>query len=246
MGATLDALQRLQAIETQLRSAREQIESKHRSVETHKRKLTTLQRQVTDLHDTIRHAQADADRLDLDRKVRDEHIAKLREALNKSKTNKEYAAILTQLNTDKADAMKYEDEVLTAMTKVDELRKQETELKVQADREQLRGVELDKAVQEIEKKFAGQVRSLESQRDQAADGIPAEVLKLFDRACERHEGEGMALIEQPHPKRAEFICSGCYMSVPLESVNALQSRDAVLPCQNCQRILYLESQAIPV
>src|SRR5512142_1200876 len=105
MGATLDALQRLQAIDNQLRSSREQIENKRRSVEAHRRKAATLQRQLTDAHEAIRRVQAEADRLELERKTQEAHLSKLREALNHSKTNKEYAAILTQLNTDKADAL---------------------------------------------------------------------------------------------------------------------------------------------
>ncbi|GMV96748.1 MAG: hypothetical protein AMXMBFR83_11080 [Phycisphaerae bacterium] len=246
MGATLDALQRLQALETQLRSTREQIESKRRSIEAHGRKTTALTRQISDLHDLIRRAQSEADKLDLERKAREEHLARMREALNRSKTNKEYAAILTQLNTDKADAMKYEDQVLAALTRVDELRKQEADLKAQLEREQARGALLAQAARETEAQFAGQLKALEAQRNQATEGIPREALKLFERACERHEGEGLALIEQPHPKRAEYICSGCYMSVPLESVNALQSRDVILPCHNCQRILYLPSKAVAV
>jgi len=194
----------------------------------------------------MQRAQAEADKLELERKTQEAHIAKLREALNHSKTNKEYAAILTQLNTDKADALKSEDQVLAAMTKVDELKKAEADLKVQLEKEQACLAELEKAAHETEQRLANQLSALENQREEATEGIPAEALRMFERACEHHEGEALAMIEQPHPKRAEFICSGCYMSVPLESINSLQSRDAVLTCQNCSRIMYLESQALAV
>lgn len=246
MGATLEALQHLQSIETQLRSTREQIESKRRNVEAHRRKLATLQRQLADAQDAIRRAQTDADKLELERKTQEEHLTKLREALNRSKTNKEYAAILTQLNTDKADALKFEDQVLAALTQVDEIKKQEAELKAQIEKEQARGAQLEQAARNTEQKLADQLAALEKQREDATENIPAEALRAFERACDYHEGEGMAMIEQPHPKRAEYICGGCYMSVPLESINALQSRDAVLTCPNCSRVLYLESQAIGV
>jgi uncharacterized protein len=246
MGATLDALQRLQTIEIQLRSSREQIDTRLRTVEAHRRKLATLARQATDLHDAIRRAQADADRLDLDRKTQEAHLAKLRETLNRTKTNKEYAAILTQLNTDKADNLKSEDEVLAAMGKVDELKKSAADLEIQIAKEQARAAELEKVARDTEQKLAGQLAGLESQREGASDGIPLDALKLFERACDRHDGEGMAMVEQTHPKRAEFVCSGCYMSVTLESINALQSRDAIITCPNCSRLLYLESQAVAV
>jgi predicted nucleic acid-binding Zn-ribbon protein len=244
MGATLDALQRLQSIELQLRSARDQIESKFRTVDAQRRKIATLQRQATDIRDTIRRTQADADKLELERKAREAHLAKLREALNRSKTNKEYAAVLTQLNTDKADALKFEDQVLSALTKVDDLKKQAAEIDARLQKEQTRVAELEQAARDTEQKLAGS--ALEAQREEATEGIPLEALRLFERACEHHDGEGMAMIEQPHPKRAEYICSGCYMAVTLESINALQSRDAVITCPNCSRILYLESQALTV
>lgn len=246
MGATLDALQRLQSIELQLRSARDQIESKFRTVDAQRRKIATLQRQATDIRDTIRRTQADADKLELERKAHEAHLAKLREALNRSKTNKEYAAVLTQLNTDKADALKFEDQVLSALTKVDDLKKQAAEIDARLQKEQTRVAELEQAARDTEQKLAGQISALEAQREEATEGIPLEALRLFERACEHHDGEGMAMIEQPHPKRAEYICSGCYMAVTLESINALQSRDAVITCPNCSRILYLESQALTV
>lgn len=246
MGATLDALQRLQAIEIQLRSSREQIESKHRTVEAHRRKIATLTRQSADLHEAIRRAQSEADKLELDRKAQEDHLTKLRETLNRTKTNKEYAAILTQLNTDKADALKFEDEVLAALNKVDELKKNAAELKAQLEKEQARAVELERVARETEQRLSGQLAGMEAQREEATEGIPLEALKMFERACERHEGEGMAVVEQTHPKRAEYVCSGCYMSVTLESINALQSRDVIVTCPNCQRLLFLESQAITV
>ena len=69
------------------------------------------------------------------------------------------------------------------------------------------------------------------------------MLSTFQRACERHDGEAMAIVERVHPKRSEYVCSGCNMSVTLEIVNALQSRDEIQTCQICSRILYIESPA---
>ena len=242
MGATLDALHHLQSIEFQLRSVREQIESKQRSIQAHQRRLATIERQMSDLHQQIRQAQSEADKMDLDRKTHEQHVAKLREALNRTKTNKEYAAILTQLNTDKADASRTEDAVLTALTKIDELKKQENEFRAAREKEQARGAELEKAASDVQARLSGKLKELESQRASAAASVPPEALMLFERASEAHEGEGLAAVEQTHPKRAEYICSGCNMSLTLETINALQSKDVVVQCQTCSRILYLNAR----
>ncbi|HOA73655.1 MAG TPA: C4-type zinc ribbon domain-containing protein [Phycisphaerae bacterium] len=241
MGATLDALFRLQKIENQLRSVRGQIESKNRRVTAQLRRINTLEQQLEENRQTIARAQADANNLELQRKTHEAHITKLREALNQAKSNKEYAAILTQLNTDKADALKLEDRVLAGLAKVDELKKKADEIQAQLEKESARLAELKKDVADQEAQLADELKSLEAQREQAAEAVGPENLHAFERACERHEGEAMSAVERVHPRRAEYICTGCHMSVPLERINALQTRDEVQLCPNCLRILCLDA-----
>lgn len=243
MGATLDALHRLQSIENQLRSVRAQIDSRTRRVTGQYRRLATLEQQIADAHHAIQKAQSEADTLELERKTHEAHIAKLREALNQAKSNKEYAAILTQLNMDKADALKLEDSVLAALAKVDELKKKTAGQQGELQKERERLAELKRSASDLEGKLGVQLKELEAQRDEAAETVGPQNLQLFDRACERHDGEAMAMVERVHPKRADYICSGCHMSVPLERINALQSKDEVQLCPNCLRILCLDPPA---
>lgn len=240
MGATLDALFRLQKIENQLRSVRGQIESRNRRVTAQNRRIVTLQQQLDENQQAASRAQTEANNLELERKTHEAHIAKLREALNQAKSNKEYAAILTQLNTDKADALKLEDRVLAGLTRVDELKKQADQVKAQLSKEQARLAELKKEAAEHEARLSREMQDLENQREEAADTIGPENLHAFERACERHGGEAMAVVERVHPRQAEYICTGCHMSLPLEHVNALQTRDEVQLCPNCLRILCLD------
>ena len=53
----------------------------------------------------------------------------------------------------------------------------------------------------------------------------------------------LAVVVQVHPKRLEFSCGGCHMSVPLELVNALKSREDIQCCNVCGRILYVQEEA---
>ena len=240
MGATLDALHRLQSIDKQLRTIRDRIESKRRVVQVRRRKTAAIQRQLTDAHQRIKDAQAEADRLELDRIARENDIGRLRETLNQVKTNKEYAAVLTELNTDKADMAKFEDAALAALTRVDDFKAEETTHTQSLEQQESRVAEVERTAQATEDQFGGQVTNLEAQRSEACLDIPGDVLGIFERACEAHEGEAMAIVQQIHPKRTEYICGGCNMSITLETVNSLQSRDTILPCQTCSRILYLD------
>ncbi|HOW69187.1 MAG TPA: C4-type zinc ribbon domain-containing protein [Phycisphaerae bacterium] len=246
MGATLDALLRLQTIENQLRNLNEKILSKRRSVEVCRKRVSKLEQQIAETHQSIKQAQAGADRFELDRKAKEEHIQKLKEALNRTKSNKEYAALLTQLNMDKADSLKIEDQVLAVMGRVDEERKKEREFKARLEKEHAQVAELTRVAAANEAGLAAEVKDLENQRAEAAALVPLGVLQIFEKTCEKHDGEAMALLHKTHPKRAEFVCNGCNMAIPLEIVNALQSGDKVYQCQTCSRILFLESSGIAV
>jgi len=242
MGATLDALHRLQSIETQLRSVHQQLESKQRSVQARKRRLATLERQTADTHNLIQHAQAEADRFELERKTHEQHVNKLREAPNQAKTNNQSATALTHLNPHKANALRVEDNVLKALSRVDDLKKKKADHQAGLEKEQISLGKLERTAADLETGLSSQLADLESQRQAAAEEIPPEALNLFERACEKHDGEAMAPIEQVHPKRGEYTCRGCNMSITLETINALQSRaDTVRICQTCSRILYLDA-----
>jgi predicted nucleic acid-binding Zn-ribbon protein len=243
MGATLDALQKLQEIDQQLRSTREQIESKKRSTRGAQRRVADLQRQIQDSQLQVKKTQAEVDRFELERQQHENHIGRLREALNRAKTNKEYAAILTELNTDKADAAKLEDAALAAMTRADEQRQAEQTLCESLDAAQARVQNLEQATAELEEQLSGRIAELEQERERAAEAIPPAVMEVFNRAADQNDGDAMAALKQTHPKRADYICSGCNMAVTLETINALQSNDSIQQCQTCLRILYLDVPA---
>jgi predicted nucleic acid-binding Zn-ribbon protein len=102
--------------------------------------------------------------------------------------------------------------------------------------------ELETTAADFEAELSGQMEDLVAQRAESCTIIPPEALSIFERACEKHEGEATAIINKVHPKREEYICSGCNMSVRLETVNALKiSRDTVLQCEICSRILFIEN-----
>jgi len=241
MGATLDALHRLQTIEDALREVRGQIESKVRGLQAQKRRLARLEQEIAETDNQIKQAQSGADKLELDRKSHETHIARLRDALNQAKSNKEYAAVLTQLNIDKANALKLEDAVLAGLGKVDELKKRRQQLRESLEAERARVAAAEREAESQSAGLKARLAALEADRLQAADGIPPETLQTFERTCEHHDGEALARVQRAHPKRSDYICGGCNMGLPLEIINALQSRDLVQQCPNCRRILYIDA-----
>src|SRR5262249_32268394 len=136
-----------------------------------------------------RKAQMAVDEVDVDLKARNSHVSKLREALNSVKSNKEYATLMSQLNTEKADATRVEQRAFELMAIVEQKKALVTEkeeaLKLEAAKlEGLKG-QLDQS----RKLFADRLGALEKQRQGAAAALPKEAIDQFNRVSERYEGE---------------------------------------------------------
>ncbi len=242
MGPLLASLLRLQSIEHDLAHVRRRLRSKENATRAVQQKIQELSAQRDRLGQEAKDRQALAGRYDLDLKSVEAGIAKLRVALNSARTNKEYAAILTQINTQKADNAKLEEEALKAMQSVDALKTQADAVTGQIEAEQKRLDELQAASAAEVDKLNAILADLQGRRDEAAKDINADVLKQFDRIASAHEGEAMANLEVVDPKRGEYICGGCYIGLRAEHYNALLSRDEIRTCESCGRILYLEAE----
>ncbi len=202
--------------------------------------LRTLQSGLEAKHEEIKLTRIQADRLELELRSRDEHLTKLRSALNTARTNKEYSAILTELNTSKADDSKLEAQILELMKNIEtdqaqclDIQKQieDQRIKLEQTRSESEGkaLELEKEVSVIQKEW-----------DLMAQKVPVEVLQIFKRVAETYDGEATATVEQTDENAANYSCGGCFMGVPAEIVNVLSNRDEIMRCSNCTRILVLE------
>lgn len=243
MQTMLAALLRLQFIERQLAQVRSRLKSRQNASAAQQRRIDQVNSDYDALHLKAQTRQKDADRLNLDLKAGEENVSKYRTALNTAKTNKEYAAILTQINTLKADNAKVEDDVLKIMQEVDAVKAEAEKVKALAAVEGGRLAEIDKSNSQEIARLAAMKDDLSRQRAEAAAAVPPEALAVFERISISYDGEGMAMIEV-HGKRPphDYVCGGCYMSIAAEHANALKVRDEIRTCNNCGRILYLEPQ----
>jgi predicted nucleic acid-binding Zn-ribbon protein len=239
MGSVLDSLLQLQDLELQIVDIRRQLAAKQRSVQRQTEKLKAAQDTVAAEHEELKRAQMQQDEVDLDLKSRAAHISKLRDDLNKVKTNKEYAAVLSQLNNEKADLTRLETRAFELLSNVEARKKSLTEQQENSRVEAQRLANLEAQLAHAKASFADRLGTLENRRRKATDGIDAKSLDLFNRISERYEGEVMARVVQPHPRRQEYLCEGCNMSLAAERANALMSRDEVITCDNCGRILHI-------
>ena len=160
--------------------------------------------------------------------------------LNGASTNKQYTAVLTELNTVKVSRSECDDRILKEMEKIEAIEDQTQKIKGQhAERSQV----LELAERELKQRHedVGQrLAELEAERELVSSTVPAAELKVFNEMGDTYDGEAMAPIEELSRRRREYACGLCNMHIPFESVAALLSaNDSLSLCPACGRILYL-------
>jgi predicted nucleic acid-binding Zn-ribbon protein len=242
MGPVLNGLIKLQSVENHLRAAKAKLARCRRSVIIQENQVRNLQNALEAKREEIQLTKVQCDRLELELKTRDEQINKLRASLNNAKTNKEYAALLTQLNTTKADNVKIETQILDLLKAIeaDETECKEIEEQINQQKQQLDQTRKKAEASAVE--HEAEIERIQAEWDEVASTIPPGPLATFKRVAETYDGQAVVTVERQQGRTDTYSCGGCFMGITAESVNLLMTKDDIIRCPNCTRILVLSSE----
>jgi predicted nucleic acid-binding Zn-ribbon protein len=172
----------------------------------------------------------------------DARVNHLREQMNSVKTNKEYSAMLVEVNTLKADKGKVEDQAMVLMEQVEKLEGELAEVSAAIEEQAKIQARADADLAERTGEVGDRLDEVKAERQQRAAAVPPDVLEVFERMADSYDGEAMAPIVEQDRRRMEYLCGGCYMNLPVEMVNKLIRADELTRCTSCQRILFIEQE----
>src|SRR6266566_71424 len=245
MGPTNLALVKLFRADQTLRAAQERYDTAARSVRLLERRVNDLVTNLKALHQTLREQQTKAAGLDLDLKTREAHIEKLRAQQQQAKTNKEYQAFLTEINTEKVDRNKLEEDAIRALEVVERTQGEVKNLQAQLDEEQKKLTDTQAQIGGKLAELQAEIDRLRPARQRALDEVPPKARPTFERLAERFEGEALSALEKPDRRHEEYVCGACQMSLVVDIYNRLHSRDELVPCPSCGRMLYIPEDLPP-
>ncbi len=245
MGPTNVALVRLFQADQVLREAQGRLDAAQKNVRIQERRVADLTEKVTASTAFLRDQQATAARLDLDIKSRDALIDRLREQQKTATNSKVYQTFLVEINTAKVDRGKIEDETIAAMEIVEKSQAELATTSALLETERTRLAEMRAQVGDTVAKLSAEVSELQPARDAAAAALPVSARNAFERLAEHHEGESMSAIAKPDRRREEYLCTTCNMELVTDVYNKLHSRDELVFCPSCRRILYIPADLPP-
>lgn len=242
MGPTNIALVTYFQADIAVRQAQARYEAATHDVRIQSRRVSDLTERHRAMTQQLREAQAHSARLDLELKARDEHIEKLRTQQQSAKSNREYQAFLIEINTAKVDRAKLEDEGMKALEGAEKLRQELADLHAHVEAERAKLQTMQGQIEQRTADLRAEIERLKPLRDAAAERVPPKPREVFERLQERTDGEAMAPIDRPDPRREEYICTACNMEIVIDIYNKLHARDEVVFCPSCRRMLYIPAE----
>ena len=148
------------------------------------------------------------------------------------KTNKEYTAMLHEIESVERDIRGIEDQILVEMEHAESLavdvKREEAAFKSVEERHRGEAKALDARAKMLEADAA----RLKAERDQVAATVDEELLSRFERIAKRR-GTGVAAAR-------DGICQECHVKLRIQMYVELKRNDAITECPACNRILYYE------
>ncbi len=177
-------------------------------------------------------------RLDIDQ--RDRHfkgaeakIAQLKSQLRQMKTNKEYSALMREIQGYEMDNTRLEDEILEAMTALDSVEEEQRTIQQKLGTAQDQYQELTREVSQRQAELDESIASITGERQKLAPTIDAQELADYERVRR-------ALGTSAIVPLVDGVCQGCNMPVTPQSANLVLAGRELIRCHHCQRILYME------
>ena len=236
-------LLRLHQVDSQVRGLRSRLDSAQRYLRAQERQFGDVESQHEELVSRKRQLQATIANCETELASHDERIEKIRDELNSAVTNKQYTALLSELNTIKETRGGVEDKMLRDMEQVETFDGEIGELQAQMEE---RSKVREKANTELEERKAEigeRLTELENDRSAAADDVPPRELGIFDELSDLYDGEAVAYIEELDRRNRVYACGECNMQMPFEQVSLLLGAgDTLVQCHACSRILLIQEE----
>ncbi len=175
-----------------------------------------------------------------------ERLKRYQQQINQVSTQREYGALLSEIDTTKAQITAAETAGLAAME-----RREQAEKDLAVARE---------SFADIEARYAAEMARWESEKPQLEERVgrireaakvlrerlPRGTVALYERVRERYQGGGIAPIYEvvrPGKGPKVYHCGACNYSIRPQVVVEVRSMQGLVQCEGCKRILHFSTEA---
>ncbi|HTV54686.1 MAG TPA: C4-type zinc ribbon domain-containing protein [Terriglobia bacterium] len=231
MDAELKTLIDLQQIDQTLSQLRNTIEASPVQVQTLRTQLdqfisATEEQKTRQAANQKERRQLEADIQEIRAK-----IAKHKEQLYQVKTNEQYRAMLREIEVEEGNIRKIEDRILEKMVEGEQIDQTIREATARLESEKKR-VEAEVIQLESDRREADRQRDEgEVRRKILVETLNKAIYAQYEKLLRARNGVALAQVR-------DGFCAGCHVRLRPQAYNDVRTKDGLLTCETCSRILY--------
>jgi len=167
-----------------------------------------------------------------------EGIVKTKERMLEVKNNKEYQAMLKEIETAESSRGEVETAIISILEELDKLsilvKKDEEILKQSKNKYEQEKKTIENDLNAVD----SDVVNWEQKRIESQKSVPGDLLARYERIKKRNKGIGVTSVWKS-------VCNGCHMNIPPQLYNEVQRSEELFSCPNCNRIIYFQDMEKP-
>ncbi len=233
MEEQLSLLIQLQNTDTKIRALSEQKNRLPEILASLDRRRTESKEELEKTKELLQTAQKNKRDRDKDLEAGVQKVEKLKARTSEIKTNKEYQALLKEIETAQQENKLIEDDILTLMENIDAAAAAITAAEKRA-RDEAGAIAAEQKEHEASlAKIEEELQNARRQRQEMTARVKPPILAQYQRLLESKGGS--AIVESRNES-----CSGCYMSIPPQVFVNVKKNESIITCPHCGRILYFK------
>lgn len=197
--------------------------------------LRSLEDQKEEHRRTIEELERERRKKEGELELENEKIKRSQLRLLEAKTNKEYQALLKEIEWTKEINSQREEDIINILEESDELKNSYESLKERAAKEK---EEMEEEIARVKERMVQAEKDIAQWHETKADIIKEldpQLLQRYTILKEKRDGIAIVLAKNE-------ACQGCYVNIPPQMYNEVQKNMEIILCPNCNRILYWENR----
>jgi predicted nucleic acid-binding Zn-ribbon protein len=231
MHADLERVITLQRLDSEAAAARKKLAEGPEREKAFDARLEEARQRIADARARLAANQEARRAIEKDVALHQGRLSKYREQAMAVKTNQEYHAIQHEIAHAQGEVKKHEDTMLERMVEADDLAATIKTADAELAAEQ-KTIAADRTAMHVEHAAVQTtLDALGSQRAAVVAAIDRRVLAIYETAAAKRQGIAVA-------EARDGGCLVCHVRMRPQMFNEVRRNEAIVQCENCQRILY--------
>ena len=224
-------LLRIQELDIEIRNMEWKRSSINRELEALRKEIESNEKILEEEKERLQGSRLRSKELELQVGEKKNHIERYQQQLFKVKNNKEYTALLHEIDGHKADISALEDRMLEFMEEAENEERKLAAALADLESARQRCREREEEARDTKERIDREIETKIEEKARQVTMLDPELYETYEMIFSRKPDRAVVMVE-------DDVCKGCSMELTIQLLNDLERDDGVYQCENCGRYIY--------